>query len=1081
MFAFEGENMTDMDIGARLDALSEVVVLADADDPGGLAALHSGLDEIAAMAGAASDGVTRDAAAASARLVERIILNEIGDADEALEIVCETVTIIQSVYRDGQSIASVSFPAALGLSPGPPTGEPEAVNEHHFLPANVDEEIFSDFLERQPGVLHEMERLVLEFENSPDARTLRALFRLMHTLKGEAGLLGLVDVERTCHVAEDLLSEEVTSLPVDAFLDLERWLGQTFNAYTGKDEFPPPPESIVQAFQEAIEGGDSEDSPCGPEAEGAAEEGQVTPEVMEFESGPEDKTTLDEALEFLIDTISVSSPADKVTLANLHGQFEDIRDLANGVGLAEIQELAGTAVETISRVILEEDSSPVRSLCELREIAHRLRTTLSGVGFEDPAAQSDSRGDRDAEGQRESARQTRDEETPWTGDRRLVDEFIRDAANRLELVDVHLLTLETETDDVDVMNAVYEIFHSVGGAARVLNLEDIHHLTESAEKVLDLARKGQLFLGEGVLDAIFDAFELVKELIEAVETASEEGAAPRPSAKLPKLIGRLRRLVADPGVDDGESVALREPGSQRLGEILVEAGAVTEECVETALHDQDVSDERPKLGDVLIDSGAVTPEAVEEALDSQRIQGALEKQKLGEILVEQGDVTPREVDAGLKQQANEGPPKLGELLVRSGSASPREVVHALRTQKLRGMGAIRVKDSLKVDVARLDQLVETIGELVIAGAMVSESEEMRSFASPELTRSVGQLDKITRELQEMGTNMRLVPIRPVFQKMARLSRDLAKKSGKQVTFSMSGVETEVDKHLVDKIGDPLVHLVRNAMDHGLEDTPAEREKAGKSSHGRIELRAFHRGSTIYIEVEDDGRGLNRELIWAKAVERGLVKEDQVLSDHDLWQFIFEPGFTTAEVVTDVSGRGVGMDVVRRTVDELRGSIEVTSEEGKGSLISIRLPLTLAIIEGMVLRVGTQRYIVPTLSVTRLLRPDEQEFFSVFERDEMLRVQGSLLAVHRLHDLFGIQDDPSAAEDGVAVVIENDGTQTALVVDEVLGQQQTVIKPLGDGVGELEGIAGAAIMPDGKVGLILDVCGIFKLAREKCAV
>ena len=382
-----------------------------------------------------------------------------------------------------------------------------------------------------------------------------------------------------------------------------------------------------------------------------------------------------------------------------------------------------------------------------------------------------------------------------------------------------------------------------------------------------------------------------------------------------------------------------------------------------------------------------------------------------------------------------------------------------------------------MDAARLDLLVDTIGELVIAESMVIQSPEFQNVSSPQLARHLSLLDKITRELQEMGMSLRMVPLRSTFQKMARLVRDVAKKANKAVDFVMMGEDTELDKTVVDKISDPLVHMVRNAVDHGLEKDASTRVKAGKRPEGRVELRAFHRGGSIYIEIEDDGHGLDREAIVAKAIERGLMKEGDTLTDRETWNLIFLPGFSTAKKITDVSGRGVGMDVVRKNIEALRGQIEIQTEKGKGTIFSMRLPLTLAIIDGMVVRVGRERYILPTLSIVTSLRPQRSELNSVVGQSEMLSLQGGLFPLFRLSRLF---KTPAALEDpteGTVIIVEDEGKQTGLLVDEILGQQQIVIKSLGDMFKGVAGVAGGAIMPDGKVGLILDVGGLVKLALE----
>jgi len=326
-------------------------------------------------------------------------------------------------------------------------------------------------------------------------------------------------------------------------------------------------------------------------------------------------------------------------------------------------------------------------------------------------------------------------------------------------------------------------------------------------------------------------------------------------------------------------------------------------------------------------------------------------------------------------------------------------------------------------------------------------------------------------------SLRMVPVRPVFQKMARLVRDLAKKTGRKVEFVMNGEDTELDKNVVDKIGDPLVHMVRNAVDHGLEPTAEDRVAAGKSETGRVELRAYHKGGNICIEIVDDGRGLPRDRILQKAIDRGLVKEGDQLSDRDIHNLIFEPGFSTAAEVTDISGRGVGMDVVRRNIEELRGTCDITSAPGKGSTFSIKLPLTLAIIEGMVVSCGPEHYIVPTLTVVRLIRPSNDQLNQVFDRGEMMALGDEHIPLFRLGQLFGIDSAKTDPEEAVVVVVEDEGRKIGVLADDLLGQQSIVIKSLGESMQDTDGVAGGAIMSNGNVALILDVAGLIKVAHN----
>ncbi|EKD26802.1 MAG: hypothetical protein ACD_79C01010G0002 [uncultured bacterium] len=365
-----------------------------------------------------------------------------------------------------------------------------------------------------------------------------------------------------------------------------------------------------------------------------------------------------------------------------------------------------------------------------------------------------------------------------------------------------------------------------------------------------------------------------------------------------------------------------------------------------------------------------------------------------------------------------------------------------------------------------------IGELVISQAMVTQ--EAGQYHDHSLSKNLEYMRKITRDLQEISMTLRMVPLKSTFLKMSRIVRDVAKKKGKSIDLCVSGEDTELDKTVVDKIGDPLVHMIRNSVDHGIEDDISIRRKHGKSDRGRIELRAFHRGGSIYIEIEDDGKGLDTDAILKKAIQRGLVKEGENISESEIHNFIFEPGFSTAKVITDVSGRGVGMDVVRRNIDSLRGQIDINSIPGEGTTFSIRLPLTLAIIDGMVVRCGKEKYIFPTLSVVTSVRPEAKHISTVKGSNEMYTFQNTLIPILRISKLFEIEESNKDITNSILIIVEDQGKRVAFMTDELLGQQEIVIKSLGTYLKNLNGISGGAILPDGMVGLILDVGGLVKI-------
>jgi len=383
---------------------------------------------------------------------------------------------------------------------------------------------------------------------------------------------------------------------------------------------------------------------------------------------------------------------------------------------------------------------------------------------------------------------------------------------------------------------------------------------------------------------------------------------------------------------------------------------------------------------------------------------------------------------------------------------------------------------IRIDLNKLDALLDLVGELVIAEAMVAHNPDLAGLQLERFEKAVLQLDKITRDIQEVAMSMRMIPLAGTFRKMVRLVRDLAHKAGKKVDLQITGEETEVDKTIIEQISDPLVHLVRNAVDHGIE-TPEERLAGGKPETGKITIEAKHSVGEVWIIVADDGRGLDREKILRKAVEKGLLSEDRELKDEEAWRLIFEPGFSTADQVSSVSGRGVGMDVVKRNIEKLRGKVDVQSRLGFGTVFTIRIPLTLAIIEGMVVRVGHNRYSIPISSIKKSIQPRADEITRTPDGMEVVRVCEELLPVIRLHELYRVEPDYEHLTEGILIIVENGEQKYCLFVDELVGQQQIVIKGLSTYLGHVKGVSGCAILGDGDISLILDVADLFGSAQS----
>ncbi len=620
----------------------------------------------------------------------------------------------------------------------------------------------------------------------------------------------------------------------------------------------------------------------------------------------------------------------------------------------------------------------------------------------------------------------------FLADGEMAADFISESVEHIEQVDVQLLTLEQNTKDTEALNAVFRAFHTIKGLSGFFGLDHIQGFAHVAETLLDYARQDRVSLEGQYLDLTFDANECLKKGIGALQESLESGKPVFSDLDMATTGRKLEKALAE--IDSGGGASSSAPNDSAEVQVapisleeetpLAEAKSPVPEVEETGCEqDSSVSNARDTETDSVPEPASVPPVApVESAKPEQRPEA----------------------------------PKVKE------AAAP--------------VAGMRVKETIRVDAQRLDLLMDSVGELVIAESILASTDDLRAIASPQIDSLLCHMDKITRELQEMAMSLRMMPIRPTFQKMARLARDVAKKLDRQVSFVTKGDDTELDKSVVDALGDPLVHMVRNAIDHGLEKTIEERREAGKSDAGQVELRAFHQGGNIVIEIEDDGRGMDRDAIIAKAIKNGIITDGDGMSDADAFGLIFTPGFSTAEKLTDVSGRGVGLDVVQRGIEALRGTVEVSSTVGKGTVFTLRLPLTLAIIEGMVVRVGEQKYIIPTLSIVRMQKFDHADVSTVLESGHLLRVNDDLIPLYRLADVFDSEDGFYEKACQSVVIVEGGKRQYAFIVDELIGQQQIVIKGLGQAMGATQGLSGGAIMSDGRVGLIVDISGLVRLAE-----
>ena len=650
-------------------------------------------------------------------------------------------------------------------------------------------------------------------------------------------------------------------------------------------------------------------------------------------------------------------------------------------------------------------------------VADRVVLNEDGTDDESPPA-------ADAQG----SQQDRRDYMPDDPDFELIGEFIEEGSDLIAKAEEALLMLETDPEDMDAVGMVFRAFHTIKGTSAFLELAIIADMGHHAESLLSRVRDREIRYTGGYADLSLRALDMLKALIERVQESLAGGPLLKPA-----------------GYDELLTV-LSAP----------EAAGISEDMGEAPL---------PRVGDLLVAQGKVSRDEVEEAVIAPRV---------GDIMVAQGTATREQIE---KAAELEGQIPIGVKMVKSHQASVKDVGQALRTQQRIKTPQAAVDSSVRVSTGRLDRLIDMVGELVIAHSMVAQDNMVINGNNHDLIKKIGHTTKIVRELQDMSMSLRMVPLKATFSKMTRLVRDVSRKTGKQVHLVTDGEETEIDRNLVDVINDPLVHMIRNAVDHGIE-APDVRRANGKEETGQVKLAAYHSAGNVVVEIQDDGKGLDRDVILNKAMQNGLINEGAALSDRDIFNLVFEPGFSTAAEVTDVSGRGVGMDVVRKNIESLRGQVEIHSVKGVGSTFKMSLPLTLAIIDGMVVKVGAETYVIPTVSIIKSIKPEPKDISTVYGRGEMITVQGKLIPLVRLVELYGLEGDDVDDENMLVVIVEDEHHKAGLVIHELVGRQQVVIKTLGETMRHIPGISGSAIMPNGRVGLILDVGSLMRHASKE---
>jgi two-component system chemotaxis sensor kinase CheA len=653
--------------------------------------------------------------------------------------------------------------------------------------------------------------------------------------------------------------------------------------------------------------------------------------------------------------------------------------------------------------------------------------------------------------------------------------FFEEADELLAEMELLLLGLDLEAPDSEHLNAIFRAAHSIKGGAATFGFLALTETTHLLENLFDRARHGELKLNTRLMDAFLET----KDVLQKQMSAYRDGGEPDRDT-VARICEMLRQLAQEEG---GATAAAAAPAPVPAAPAAPEpappaAGARTLKVRFLKVSEGDcrvLSEELANLGTVTAqtqteDSLSIWLKTTCDADDITAVCCFIIEADQMEISTESSgapEAAAASPDAGLPERQAASPE----------SSAPVPAKPAPGAAAAAAAGGAKESSSIRVDVEKVDQIINLVGELVITQSMLTQTAStLDPVLHERLLSGMGHLERNARDLQESVMSIRMMPMDYVFSRFPRLIRDLSAKLGKQVQLITVGKETELDKSLIERIIDPITHLVRNSLDHGIE-SPEQRVFAGKDPVGRLTMSAQHQGGSIVIEVKDDGGGLVRERILAKAIQQGMAISETI-SDDEVWQLIFAPGFSTAEAVTDVSGRGVGMDVVKRNIHEMGGHVEIASAQGKGTTIRVVLPLTLAILNGMSVKVGKEIYILPLNYVIESLQPLDKDVHSITSDEHVMHVRGEYLALIELHKLFGVADAVTHPMQGIAVIVQADGTRFALLVDQLVGQHQVVVKNLETNYRKVPGISAATILGDGNVALIIDVVAVQRINREK---
>jgi len=665
--------------------------------------------------------------------------------------------------------------------------------------------------------------------------------------------------------------------------------------------------------------------------------------------------------------------------------------------------------------------------------------------------------------------------------------FFEESHEGLDIMESALLNLDLASIESETINEIFRAAHSIKGGSGTFGFSEIADFTHVVETLLDLIRSDQFVMESEHVDLFLKSVDCLRTMIHQLEAGDDVDTEQSDALKAQFEVylnsknngSEDASVEASPASTAGWNIYfapdpdILKTGNDplRMFRELDELGALTVKANLSKLPNfGEMEPESCYLSWDLRLEGDATEAQVLEVFEWVIDDAELKLSPLVAEPEDEGDslkASPEIPDDVAEDVKSAEPEKKSEQSVNVSSAPPAKKAPKKETKT--------ESASIRVGTDKVDSLINMVGELVITQSMLGElGRDFSIERLPRLLEGLEQLSHHTRELQESVMRIRMLPISFAFSRFPRLVHDISKSLNKKVELELLGEQTELDKTVMERIGDPLVHLVRNSLDHGIE-LPEQRVAAGKSEMGKITLNAFHQGGNIVIQIIDDGAGLNKERILSKAIEKGLVSEHDNLSDEQIYDLVFRPGFSTAAEITDISGRGVGMDVVRRNIQDLNGSVEVESTPGQGSVFTIRLPLTLAILDGQLIRVGEQVYIFPLVSIVESILSYDQMIHRVSTGCEVLRLREEYVPIVRLWDIFNIKPDSEKLEDGLLVVVEGDNMKVAVLVDDLLAQQQVVIKSLQDNYRSVDGISGATILGDGTVSLILDISGLIKLA------